>query len=120
MVPTTQISSLAPAADAGINGMMIIGATHAGQSTPKGCLRVLHSGAPWCDLSERYWRWKSVHKRSGDGATLGFGNRCSRRIKRRQSLRGNGMLLGQTQVRNSSRFAVPAGRLARPLNQNKL
>lgn len=28
-----------------------------------GCLRVLRSGAHWCDLPERYGRWKTVHRR---------------------------------------------------------
>ncbi|MGY4395708.1 transposase [Sphingomonas sp. UYAg733] len=28
-----------------------------------GCLWVLRSGAHWCDLPERYGRWKAVHRR---------------------------------------------------------
>lgn len=28
-----------------------------------GCLRVLRSGAHWCDLPERYGKWKTVHRR---------------------------------------------------------
>ena len=28
-----------------------------------GCLWVLRSGAHWCDLPERYGRWKTVHRR---------------------------------------------------------
>jgi transposase len=28
-----------------------------------GCLWVLRSGARWCDLPERYGRWKTVHRR---------------------------------------------------------
>lgn len=28
-----------------------------------GCLWVLPSGAHWCDLPERYGRWKTVHRR---------------------------------------------------------
>jgi transposase len=28
-----------------------------------GCLWVLRSGAHWCDLPERYSRWKTVHRR---------------------------------------------------------
>jgi transposase len=28
-----------------------------------GCLWVLRSGAHWCDLPERYGRWKTVHQR---------------------------------------------------------
>ncbi len=27
-----------------------------------GCLWVLRSGAHWCDLPERYGRWKTVHR----------------------------------------------------------
>ena len=30
-----------------------------------GCLWVLRSGAHWCDLPERYGRWKMVHRRFG-------------------------------------------------------
>ncbi|ATP18525.1 hypothetical protein BV87_09070 [Sphingobium yanoikuyae] len=28
-----------------------------------GCLWILRSGAHWCDLPERYTRWKTVHRR---------------------------------------------------------
>ncbi|BDD65534.1 hypothetical protein Sj15T_05550 [Sphingobium sp. TA15] len=28
-----------------------------------GCLWILRSGAHWCDLPERYGRWKTVHRR---------------------------------------------------------
>lgn len=28
-----------------------------------GCLRVLRSRAHWCDLPERYGKWKTVHRR---------------------------------------------------------
>ena len=28
-----------------------------------GCLCVLRSGARWCDLPERYGKWKTVHRR---------------------------------------------------------
>jgi putative transposase len=28
-----------------------------------GCLWILRSGAHWCDLPERYGKWKTVHRR---------------------------------------------------------
>jgi len=40
-----------------------------------GCLWVLRSGAHWCDLPERYGRWKTVHKRFSRWAHVGVWER---------------------------------------------
>jgi putative transposase len=40
-----------------------------------GCLWVLRSGAHWCDLPERYGRWKTVHKRFSRWAHAGVWER---------------------------------------------
>ena len=34
-----------------------------GRTGTDNCLWVLRSGAHWCDLPERYGRWKTVHRR---------------------------------------------------------
>lgn len=44
-----------------------------------GCLWVLRSGAHWCDLPERYGRWKTVHRR--------FSRRCHAEVWERVSPR---------------------------------
>ena len=36
-----------------------------------GCLWVLRSGAHWCDLPERYGKWKTLHKRFSRWAKAG-------------------------------------------------
>ncbi|WP_414090448.1 transposase [Rhizobium sp. BR 314] len=40
---------------------------------------ILRSGARWCDLPERYGKWKTVRKRFSVGVMPVYGNGCSRR-----------------------------------------
>ena len=40
-----------------------------------GCLWVLRSGSRWCDLPERYGKWKSVHTRFSRWAKSGAWDR---------------------------------------------